>query len=102
MWLAVATPRKPARRRTFESPLFTAPKKHCIEDGYKFQLEAQHTKRPEGWRRAPNDDWETVVEDRVCGEKLGTRRIDGAVCTVIRTDAGEVYAAMSRGVRAED
>jgi hypothetical protein len=70
----------------------------CIESGYRYSY------RGEGrnWKRSSDEMWDTAVGDRVCGKYLGSRRIDGVACAVVRAAGNrtaEYLAATKQSVR---
>jgi hypothetical protein len=66
----------------------------CITPGEKYQLN-----RGKGWRKAYDVDWAVLGgKTRLCGKKLGARRIDGQPVIVVKA-AGRTYAQASWRVK---
>lgn len=70
----------------------------CIKSGYRYSYRG--TGR--NWKRSSDEMWDVTVGDAVCGRRVGTHRIDGVVCTVVRTEGNrtaEYLAATQQSVR---
>lgn len=55
---------------------------------------AYHFTGDGSWNDGPSDDWETGMQSGGKAEFLGTRSIDGSMCTVWKRD-GEVFAQLA-------
>lgn len=61
--------------------------------GYVYEFEGKRN-----WRRSSSEKWATEVHSVLCGEKLGTRQIDGSMVTVF-TVGKKIYAVLPHALR---
>ena len=60
-----------------------------LSSGYCYELTGVPAER---WEECQSDNWDIEICDRLKGEKLGERNIDGALCVVVKCADGVVRA----------
>lgn len=60
----------------------------CLASGYKYEYEGS----ARSWAASSDERWDTVMAKTICGLRLGQRRIDGALVTVVSA-RGKAYAS---------
>ena len=63
-----------------------------LSSGYCYELTGVPNER---WLSCHDDSWDIAMCDSLKGERLGTRNIDGAKCTVVKCPDGTIRAQMS-------
>ena len=69
-----------------------------LQLGYCYVLTGAPVSR---WRACHDDSWDLDMADPTEGKTLGTRRIDGAECTVVLCTDGKVRACLTQNVSVE-